>query len=95
MLKHMPEKAIKTFQNALLYSKKAVGLKEDNDRRQNNNNELKKRSDNNISDRITEFVGEFNRKKSLQNTSSISCRFKLIGRENYCLQGTLYFLLSN
>ena len=41
MLKHMNEKALKTFQNALLYSKKTVALSGDGDRRLNNENELK------------------------------------------------------
>ena len=41
MLKHIPEKALKTFQNKLLYSKKAVSLKSDNGRKENNN-ELEK-----------------------------------------------------
>ena len=41
MLKHIPEKALKTFQDTLLYSEKAVSLKSDNDRKENNN-ELEK-----------------------------------------------------
>ena len=41
MLKHIPEKALKTFEDTLLYSEKAVSLKSDNDRKENNN-ELEK-----------------------------------------------------
>ena len=46
----MPEKAQKRFQNTLLYSKKAVVLEDDNDRRKNNDNDL------NIVNRIKKFA---------------------------------------
>ena len=52
----MPEKAQKRFQNTLLYSKKAVALEDDNDRRKNNDNDLKKRNDLNIVNRIKKFA---------------------------------------
>ena len=66
MLKHMPEKTIKTFQNTLLYIKKAVVLKNNNGRRENNNNDLKRRSNNNIANRITKFAGEIKKKKFIE-----------------------------
>lgn len=52
----MPEKAQKRFQNTLLYSKKAVVLEDDNDRRKNNDNDLKKRNGLNTVNRIKKFA---------------------------------------
>ena len=52
----MPEKALKTFQNILLYSKKAVVLENNNSRRENNNNGQNKRNDSNIANKINKFV---------------------------------------
>ena len=63
MLKHMPEKALETFQNTLLYSKKAVALKDDNNRRKNNDNNLKKRIESNIADRRKQFADVIKTKK--------------------------------
>ena len=62
----MPEKALKTSQNTLLYSKKAIVLENNNNRREINNNDLKTRSDNNISDRITKFAGKIEKKESIE-----------------------------
>ena len=56
MQKHMREKALETFQNMLLYSKKAVVLKNNNDRRENKNNDKNRRSDSSIADRANKFV---------------------------------------
>ena len=54
----------KTISKHGAVSKKTGVLKDNNDRRENNNNELKKRSDNNIADRISKFAGSV-KKKSL------------------------------
>ena len=62
MLKHMPKKALKTFQNTLLCNRKFVVLKKHNDRRESNNNDLKIRSDNNIADKTFKFASEIRKK---------------------------------
>lgn len=69
MLKHVPEKVLKTFQNMLLYSKKVIMLQNNNGRREKNNNNLKRRSNNNINniaDRLTKFGGKIKKKMSLE-----------------------------
>ena len=69
MLKHVPEKVLKTFQNMLLYSKKVIMLQNNNGRREKNNNNLKRRSNNNINniaDRITKFGETIKKKMSLE-----------------------------
>ena len=76
MLKDMPKKDLKSFQNLLFYSQKAVMLKNNNDRRENNNNDLKRRGDNNIADRISKFAGEIKKKSLYNNTYLISCVFR-------------------
>ena len=72
----MPKKDLKSFQNLLFYSQKAVMLKNNNDRRENNNNDLKRRGDNNTADRISKFAGEIKKKSLYNNTYLISCVFR-------------------
>ena len=65
MLKHMPTKALETFDETLLYSKKIVKLRDNVDRRPNNDNSVNKRSDDNINDQIDDFSDLINKKKDL------------------------------
>ena len=53
MLKHLPEKALETFQSEILYSKKRVILAPG--RQVHNNNNLAQRRDENITDTMTKF----------------------------------------
>ena len=46
----MPEKALETYGNTLLYSKKPVKLPNDNDRRLNNDGDANNRTDHNLTD---------------------------------------------
>ena len=53
MLKHMPDGALKTYDKTLLYSKKAVQLANNVDRRPNNTGNS--RTDDNLDDQINKF----------------------------------------
>ena len=53
MLKHMPDEALKTYDKTLLYSKKAVKLANNVDRRPNNTDNS--RTDDNLDDQINKF----------------------------------------
>ena len=55
MLKHMSEKALKTFQETVLYRKKSVILPANRNRRSHADNDVADRMDSNLSDRITKF----------------------------------------
>ena len=50
MLKQMSEKALETYENTLLYSKKPVKLPSNNDRRLNNDDDANNRTDHNLTD---------------------------------------------
>ena len=53
MLKHIPDEALKTYDKTLLYSKKAVKLANNVDRRPNNTDNS--RTDDNLDDQINKF----------------------------------------
>ena len=53
MLRHMPDEALKTYDKTLLYSKKAVKLANNVDRRPNNTDNS--RTDDNLDDQINKF----------------------------------------
>ena len=53
MLKHMPDDVSKTYDKTLLYSKKAIKLANNNDRRPNNTDSS--RTDDNLDDQIKQF----------------------------------------
>ena len=55
MLKHMPNDALKTFDEKLLYSRKLIKLSGNNDRRPNNDNDADNRTDDNLTDRLDKF----------------------------------------
>ena len=59
----MPEKALKTYENTLLYSKKSVTITGSRDRRLNNDDDTKNRSDPNLHDRIDKFKNVINQKR--------------------------------
>ena len=59
-LKYLPEKSVKTLLETMLYSNKPVYLDADIDRRPNNNDDDNKRSDPNLTYRIT--LNPFNTK---------------------------------
>ena len=59
-LKYLPEKSVKTLLETMLYSSKPVYLDADIDRRPNNNDDDNKRSDPNLTYRIT--LNPFNTK---------------------------------
>ena len=61
MLKYEDDKALKTYQNDLLYSKKMVKLLDEEDRHSHrtNDTDASKRTDNNFDDRIDKFANQF------------------------------------
>ena len=69
MLKHMPDDAWKTSWNIIIYSKKAVKLANNVDRRPNNTDNS--RTDNNLEDQIDKFHDLLGKKKKIQNTFKI------------------------
>ena len=63
MLKYMPDKALETYENTLLYSKKPLTLPNNNGRRLNNNNDANNRTDNNLADQLEKFSDFISKKK--------------------------------
>ena len=55
MLKHIPNDALKTFDEKLLYSRKLIKLSGNNDRRPNNDNDADNRTDDSLTDRLDKF----------------------------------------
>ena len=73
MLKHMPEDTLKTYDETLLYSKKAVKLANNVDRYHNNTGNS--RTDDNLDDQIDKFHDLLG-KKDIQNTFKIFVPFR-------------------
>ena len=73
MLKHMPEDTLKTYDETLLYSKKAVKLANNVDRYHKNTGNS--RTDNNLDDQIDKFHDLLG-KKDIQNTFKIFDQFR-------------------
>ena len=63
MLKHLPEKSLKTIEELLLYIKKRVSYTGNIDRRLNNSDTPADITDDNIDNRITKFVDVINNEK--------------------------------
>ena len=74
MLKHMPDDALKTYDETLLYSKTAVKLANNVHRRPNNTDNS--RTHDNLDDRIDKFHDLLGKKKDIQNTFKIFNRFR-------------------
>ena len=67
MLKHMLKDALKTFENALLYSKEDVKITNRHNRHSHNKNNLNLKKKNNIMQRLLRFTNVINKKMSIES----------------------------
>ena len=61
-LKHLPKKSLDDIRETLLYEKKAVNLNGNRDRRSNTSTTPADRTDANLGERVTNFLGLIGRK---------------------------------
>lgn len=80
MLKHLPEKSLKTIEELLLYIKKRVNYTGNIDRRLNNSDTPADITDGNIDNRITKFVDVINNEKVCRIPLRYFCN---LGKINY------------
>ena len=93
VLKHMPEKALKTIEKSLLYSKKLVVIRGGGDRRAHRTNDANaaNRTDENLTDRIAKFTDQLQNEFIYRIPLKVLCN---VGLANQCFKFNTKYILT-